>query len=591
MDRVLRARGLADGALAQSFLYPRLSGLHDPSSLHSLDLAAQRVLEALASGRTIAIYGDYDVDGVTAASILVHTLRAIFPAIPHERIQTYIPHRLDEGYGLNSEALQDLHTRGVSLVVTVDCGVSALAEARRSRELGLELVITDHHNLPGDAGGLPDAAAIVHPRHPLGSYPFGELCGAGVAYKLAWRLCTLHHGSPKLPSTLRTLLVDLLAFAALGVIADVVPLLDENRVIARHGLERIKHSPFVGLRALVKASGLDGESIGSSEVGFRLAPRLNAAGRMGHANDALELFLTGDAARAQHLAEHLTRQNEERRKVEKRITDQACEMAESLGMTSADRRAIVLAHEDWHAGVVGIACSRLVDRYHRPTILMQRVGDSCHGSGRSIDGFSLHAGLERCAEHLDKFGGHDMAAGLHVSEVKLPEFTRAFTDVANELIDEQMLRPVLEIDADARAEELSLEQVRALLSMAPFGRANPEPRIRLTGVCLADRPRPMGAHARHLSFNLRDGADAGKGAHGVRDARGASGVKSQAGRSLLRVVAWDWARVLDQAGDPLRAGTQVHAVVKPRISTWSSAGQGTGAGRVECELCDLALVT
>lgn len=578
LRRVLAARGLDSGPEAAAFLEPRLAQLHDPSALTGIDRAAERILSALDNGETIAIYGDYDVDGVTATAILQSTLERLRQGAGSGRVVTYIPHRIEEGYGLNVEAIEQLAASGTKVVVTVDCGVSAVAPAARAKQLGLDLIITDHHNPPASISDLPEAFAVVHPRHPpLGAeapYPFGDLCGAGVAYKLAWRLCTMRHGAGaaeegrgrRLPTDLRTLLIDLLALVALGVIADVVPLVGENRVLARYGLERIKHSPIVGLRALVEASGLADEKVRSSDVGFRLAPRLNAAGRMGHANDALELFTTLDPQRAREIAEFLTRQNNLRREVERRITEQAVEMAESAGMTAPDCRAIVLAHEDWHAGVVGIACSRLVNQYNRPTILMQRCEGECHGSGRSIDGFNLHAGLETCAAHLDSFGGHDMAAGLHLREVKLADFVRDFTSVANSLISDEMLRPMLDFDADARLDDLSLEQVRALDSLAPFGRGNPEPRVRLGGVRLTESPRPMGTNGRHVSLSLT-----------TREGAGSN-------RRMLRVVAWDWRSVLDRAGDPLRGGTPVEVVVKPTISTW------TGAPKVEAELCDLRIV-
>ncbi len=357
-SRVLTARGLMNET-ASAFLEPSLRSLHDPSLLPDLDRAAERILEAVASNQTIAVYGDYDVDGVSATAILVRTLRAIAPAA---RVLTYIPHRIDEGYGLNADAIRSLAGEGARVIVSVDCGITATGPALAAREVGVDLIITDHHNGAEREEDLPRAFAIVHPRRPGSAYPFGDLCGAGVAYKLAWRLCTMHAGSALLPADLRELLVELLSLAALGVIADVVPLRGENRVLARHGLSRIKASPFIGLRALVKASGLDGERIDTEGVGFSLAPRLNACGRLGHAREALELMLTEDAVRAAEIARALTKLNDERRGVERRIAEEALEMARACGMAGPDRRAVVLAHEDWHAGVVGIVCSRLVEK-------------------------------------------------------------------------------------------------------------------------------------------------------------------------------------------------------------------------------------
>ncbi|HPO92928.1 MAG TPA: single-stranded-DNA-specific exonuclease RecJ [Phycisphaerales bacterium] len=570
ISRVLLAREMTDPQACAAYVNPRLSALHDPALLPDIDVAADRILGAMSRGERVAIYGDYDVDGVTATTILYRTLMALFPNGHADRVVTYIPHRIDEGYGLNVDAIEELAGAGCRVVVSVDCGVSAHGPAQRARELGVDLIITDHHNPPASAADLPPAFAVVHPRRPASVYPFGDLCGAGVAYKLAWRLCAKHSGvteaGGRLPADLRTLLVDLLAFAALGVIADVVPLVDENRVLARFGLERVKHSPFIGLRALVEASCLAGEEVDSSAVGFKLAPRLNAAGRLGHARDALELFTTSDPARAAELAALLSRQNRERQAVEKHISDQAAEMAVAAGMDRPDRRAIVLAHPDWHAGVVGIACSRLVEQFCRPVILMQQTGEDCHGSARSIEGFNLHEAIGECRELLTSFGGHDMAAGLRLPADRLGAFVDRFTSIANERVSDEMLRPSLLVDADASLGELTLGAVKELSALAPFGRGNPEPRVRLAGVRLAESPRSMGAHAKHVSLTLR-----AEGARGTGDS------------ALVRVVGWNWSKHLEAAGDPLRAGTPLEVVVKPRISTW------LGRERVECELCDLVV--
>jgi len=554
VDRVLRARGI-DATGAGEFLDPRLVHLHDPSLMPDMDRAAERLLAAIAGGETIAIYGDYDVDGITATAILYHMLGAIAPDALRERVITYVPHRIDEGYGLNAEAITELARCGAKVIVSVDCGVTAIEPARRAREEGVDLIITDHHNaLPatpgrGDGESLPDAFAVVHPRRAGSRYPFGDLSGAGVAYKLAWRLATMHERSARLSPALRSLLIDLLAFAALGTIADVVPLVGENRVIARFGLGRIKQSPFVGLRALVEASGLGGESVDAMDVGFKLAPRLNAAGRMGHARDAMELFTTASPERAKVIARELTSKNNERRQVEKAIFAQACAMAEAAGMTLPDRRAIVLSHEDWHAGVVGIVCSRMVERYARPTILLQRRDGVCHGSGRSIDGFNLHGALTACAELLDKHGGHDMAVGLHLADGNFNAFAEAFIAHANRLVSESMLRPLLRADCEARLDELTTDAVLGLNRLEPFGRDNPAVAIVIRGVRLLGPPKTFGSNAKHLSLTLtmQDGGSAGGGE----------------GR-VIRVIGWDWAAHAPRLG----AGAMVDIVVRPKISTY-----------------------
>ncbi len=557
--RLLCVRGIANAADAGVFLDPKLSQLHDPSLIPDLDVAAERVVAALRAGERIVIYGDYDVDGVTATAILYHVCKHI---APDADVRTYVPHRLEEGYGLNSDAIRELAAEGAKVIVSVDCGVTAVEPARVARELGVDLIITDHHTPPDKAADLPQAFAVVHPRRPGAggsTYPFGELCGAGVAYKLAWRIATLASGGgagSRVPKETRELLVELLAFAALGTIADVVPLVGENRVLARFGLVRARHSPFIGLRALVEASGLTGANIGEMDVGFALGPRLNAAGRMGHARDAVELFTTAQGERAAEIAKMLSAQNTKRRAVEKEIFEGACRMAEESGMTGPDRRAIVLAHEDWHAGVVGIACSRLVEKFHRPTILMQKKDGVCHGSGRSIDGFNLHAGLAHCADQLEKFGGHPMAAGLHVVEPKLSAFVERFTEYANSAIGAELMCASVRIDCEALAGELTAQGVGELDRLGPFGAGNPAPQVLVKGMRIVKRAA-MGAGGKHLQVWLRT-------PDSNREWRG---------------VAWNWGERADQ----LPVGSGADVVMKPRISTF------TGSALVEPEIVDIAV--
>lgn len=542
VERVMAARGMDSPGAAEAFFDIRLSQLHDPSLMPDLDRAARRILEELGRGGQVVIYGDYDVDGVTATAILMRMMQAIAPGA---RVWWYIPHRVDEGYGLNPDAIAQvcaqIHAGGSGVIVSVDCGVTAVAEARIAAEAGIDLIITDHHNAPPSLDALPPAFAVVHPRRPDSAYPFGELSGAGVAYKLAWRLATLSAGRARVSDAMRDLLIELLALAALGTIADVVPLVGENRVIARYGLGRIQNSPFVGLRALVQASGLAGEDVDAQGVGFKLAPRLNACGRLGHANEAAELLTTSDAGRAREIAEGLTETNNQRRKVESAIFEEASLLAQAAGMTSDDRRAIVLANEAWHTGVVGIVCSRLVERYARPCILMGREGALCHGSGRSVEGFSLHAALEACSEHLISFGGHDMAAGMRVESSRLDAFVEAFTGIANQRIAVSDLCGAVEFDADSSLDELSVDMVRQLSRLEPFGRQNPPVRLRLCALRIVEPPRLLGSTGKHLALRVRD-----------REGRWA------------RLVAWGWGLRIDE----LRNGQEIDAVVTPKVSTY-----------------------
>lgn len=539
LERVLKARGL-EGEEAQAQLNSTLNDLHDPTLLPGADKAANRLIVALKNNEPVIIYGDYDVDGITATAILFHTLRSI--GGPDADVRTYVPHRLDEGYGLNADAIRSLADEGAKVIISVDCGITACDEADLAKSLGVDLIITDHHNPPSD-GSVPDAFAVVHPRAQGSSYPFIELCGAGVAYKLAWRLLVIACGDEqgKLPKDKRELLLELLAFASLGTIADVVPLVDENRVITKYGLGRIPRSMFGGLRELVSASGLDGEKIEADDVGFRLGPRLNACGRMGHAADAVELFTTATGRRAREIAEGLHDQNESRRATERKILDQAIELAEAQGMTGPDRRAIVLAHDDWHPGVVGIVCSRLVDRFARPAILLCKQDEKYKGSGRSIPAFNLHAGLEATCGHLASFGGHDMAAGLSLEEKDLDPFVRAFIDYANNALTTDDLVNDLRVDTFADTQELTPNAIREIFRLRPFGMGNPKVRLLLRGVRIDRDPGVFGAKGNHLSLHLK-----------------------HEGRAL-RCIMWSGGVLRNE----LARGQLVDAVVSPQISSYS----------------------
>ncbi len=563
--RILRARGLV-GPEASAFLEPSLKQLHDPALLPDLDRAAARLLDALRRDEQIVIYGDYDVDGITASAILYHTLHAVAPGISPStaaggsaRVKTYVPHRLDEGYGLNTKAIQALANEGANVIVSVDCGVTAVDPALAARDAGATLIITDHHTPPARVEDLPQAFAVVHPLRPGATpYPDPSLSGSAVAFKLAWRLATMAAGSERVGDAMRGLLLDLLALASLGVIADVVPLRGENRAIARAGLAKMRHTRFEGLNALIEASGLGNAKIHEEDVGFKLAPRINAVGRLGHAREAVELLTTAQGVRAAAIAEELTRLNERRQAEQRDIVEIACELAEMHGMTGPDKRGIVLAHKDWHQGIVGIVCSKLVEKYARPTILMQDHGEFCQGSGRSVEGFSLHGALCRCSEHLAHFGGHDMAAGVKVATSQLPAFTEAFLAACNEGLGQGELVASTRYDTTADLSELSMQCLTHLRQLAPFGSANPSVVLRVGPLKVLGRPTTFGAQGKHLSINARSGA-------------------STSGGAAMRFYAWNW-------GEHLRAipeGASIEALVTPKISDFS--------GRVECEIRDVVV--
>jgi len=497
-----------DAALqaAGQFLEPKLNYLHDPGLMPGAIHAAQRLVQAVKDQQPVVIYGDYDVDGVTASAVLWHTL-----TLAGAEVHTYIPHRLDEGYGLNPEAIASFAETYPTkpLVISVDCGITAVESAEVAKEHGIDLIITDHHHF--DAEALPDAHTLVHPAitdsslTPQASslpYPCPDLCGAGVAFKVAWQFARALCGSDRLPDDYRKLMVEMLSLVALGTVADVVPLRGENRVLTTFGLGRIKQTPFVGLSALIDASKLRDEKIDAYHVGFVLGPRLNACGRMGHAKDALELLTTAEGPRATELARFLTDENDRRRTTERKITEQAKKIVTEQGYDAPDKRAIVVGGEGWHPGVVGIVASRLVDTFARPAVVLGFNDGVAQGSARSVDGVSIHDALSACDEHLQRFGGHAMAAGLTLSTNNVDVLRDALTAKVNTLLGEDELVRQTRIDAEVAFHECTLDTFDGLSRLAPFGRGNPTPRLLLRGAVL-DRPsQRMGASGQHLSFSI-----------------------------------------------------------------------------------------
>ena len=494
--QLLYNRGIDLDADPRPFLAPQLGDLHPPELLPGARRAAELLADAVRAGKRIVLYGDYDVDGITGVAILWRLLRTAGADVGY-----YVPHRLEEGYGLNLEAVRKLADEGARIVVSIDCGITADEVARQAAEDGLELVITDHH---APQARTPDrAVAIVHPTVG-GEYPNPHLCGAGVAFKLAWELARQFSRSAKVSPEFRNVLLEVLPLAALGTIADVVPLTAENRIIARHGLALLKDTSHVGLRTLIESAGLGGKSIGDYEVGFRLAPRLNAAGRMGHARLAVELLTRADAERAREIALYLEEHNRARQGQERRMVRQACEMVEAHGMHTDACRGIVLACPGWHAGVIGIVAARLVDRYRRPTVLIALEDGLGQGSARSVPHFAMHQALAACSEHLITFGGHAMAAGLKIRPEDVEAFTEAFVDRANNVLTGADLRARLRLDAEVQLQTLDLRTVEAVINLGPFGVDNPKPCLASGWLDLAGEPRCVGKNGEHLQVSFRD---------------------------------------------------------------------------------------
>lgn len=494
--QLLHNRGVDDPDAARAYLNPKLTDLHDPELLGGAVEAAERIARAVGDKAKIVIYGDYDVDGMTGTAILYRGLKMLDADVDY-----YIPHRIDEGYGLNNEALDTIADSGAGLVVTVDCGITAVDCAAHAAARGLPMIITDHH-VPGDT--LPEAEAIVHPTLNA-AYPNPKLCGAGVALKLIWQILRAYTNSRKVDDRLKAFLLDATCMAALGTIADVVDLTDENRILAMHGLRGLPGTRHPGLRSLMSAAGLLGQRVGAYDVGFMMAPRLNAAGRMGHARDAAELLIRGEEIDCDKTAQYLTKLNTERQAVQREIFSEAADMVVAAGMDQPDRRVIVLAKEGWHGGVIGIVASKLVSRFHRPVVMIALDGAGGRGSARSIPGYHIAEAFDACGAHLAGHGGHAMAAGLSIDADQVNAFTAAMTDHAAEGIPESMLTPTLAVDAEIRMAELSLPIAQQIESMAPFGAGNPKVLLAVTDGVLHAAPKRMGRTGDTLGLILSKG--------------------------------------------------------------------------------------
>ena len=495
--QLLISRGVYEPEQVRTFLDAKLTGLRDPELLPGAAAAAERIHVAVRDRRKIVVYGDYDADGITGTAILLSCLRLIGGDVSY-----YVPNRLEEGYGLNCDALRSLAEKDASLIVSVDCGIASLQEAAVARELGLELIVTDHHEF---AETLPDAAAIVHPRLPGHNYPFGGLCGAGVALKLAWAICQRASQAKRVSEPLRNFLLTAVGLAAIGTVADVVPLLDENRILVRHGLNSLKAAPPLGLGILIEVAKLHEQPrLASEDLAFGLAPRLNAAGRFGQAQLAVELLTTDSRERAQQLAEYIHELNGSRESLERSIQLAAAKQLKEQFDAEGDS-ALVLAGRGWHAGVIGLVAGRLAERYHRPVVLiaLDQLGIKPGiGSARSPNGLNLHAALKECSEHLLGFGGHAAAAGLKIEESRIDAFRAAFCEHAAGESSGAIRVGEIRIDAEGPFCQLTHQTVQQIESLSPFGCGNPRPVLCATGVRLAEPPKKIGATERHLSLKL-----------------------------------------------------------------------------------------
>ncbi|KUP07300.1 recombinase RecJ [Bacillus coahuilensis m2-6] len=479
--KLLYNRGIKDSDTARSFLWSEKQEFHDPFLLKGMDIATDRIKRSIELGEAILVFGDYDADGVTSTSVLLSTLRDL-----GAEADFYIPNRFNEGYGPNENAFRWAYEMGYSLIITVDTGIAAIHEAAVAKELGLDLIITDHHE-PGPE--LPDALAIIHPKLPNSNYPFHELAGVGVAFKVAH---ALYGHVPE----------HLLDLVTIGTIADLVPLFGENRSLVKRGLKKLQSTNRPGLQALCKVAGTTVDKLNEEGVGFTIGPRLNAIGRLSDADPAVDLLLTDDMEEAIAIAEEIDQMNKERKNIVSTITEEAIEMVETQFQLE-DHSVLVLAKEGWNPGVVGIVASRLVDRFYRPTIVLGIDSEKgiAKGSARSIVGFDLFQNLSTMRELLPHFGGHPMAAGMTLNIEDVNELRARLNTLAKETLTEEDFVPLTEVDTHVTLDEVSLKSIEELDLLSPYGMGNPKPKFVIDNVHIGNMKK-IGGNGNHLKLNV-----------------------------------------------------------------------------------------
>jgi len=472
---LLIQRGITNFHEAKLYFRPSLDSLYDPFLMDGMQAASNRIIKAITNNQKICVYGDYDVDGTCSASLMYLFLKEL-----GADVQTYIPNRLSEGYGISIQSIDYLKEQGVNLIISVDCGITAVEEVEYAKSLNIDTIICDHHQ-PKDK--LPDAFAILDPLKPGDQYPFKHLSGAGVAFKLA---TAIGYKIGKKDMALKYL--DLVALAGA---ADIVPLIDENRILVKEGLQIINNNPRPGIAALIKCSRIEPGNLTAGQIVFTIAPRINAVGRLGDANRAVELFTTDDPVKAMELAQILEDENQKRRSIDEATFSHAVNLVES-SIDLNNEYGIVLHDNDWHPGVIGIVASRLVEKFHRPTIMLTTVDGIAKGSARSIPGFNIYEALQSCEDLLLQFGGHEAAAGLAVELDKIEMFRKRFNEILRQCINEEDISPEILIDAKISFSEISPKFIRILDQFAPFGPGNMRPIFLSEKVSLTNPPRIVG---------------------------------------------------------------------------------------------------
>lgn len=545
LSSILVARGLTDADSARLFLTPRLDGLHDPFLFKEMEKGTRRILRAIMKREKILIYGDYDVDGISSTALLYSLLRMVDADAGY-----HIPDRLTEGYGMKPERLRQAAAQGVRLVITVDCGISSMAQISLAGKLGMDVVVTDHHE-PADE--LPQAAAVINPKVPGCPYPFHSLAGVGVAFKLAWAIAQSFSPTKKVSEEFRTFLLDALALVALGTVADVAPLVGENRVFVKFGLKALGATTNPGLRALLEATGLAGQTLRANHIAYRMAPRINAAGRMGRANLGMDLMTAGSTREAEQIAAELERENRRRQKVESEIYKQVIGRIDAQGGCKAT--VIVMAQEGWHSGVTGIVASKIAESFARPVVLIAVKGDVGRGTARSVANVHIYELLRSCSDRFIGFGGHALAAGFEIKSEDIDAFRSQLAREADNFISKEALKPRLVVDLTVPLDRLTVAAVRELDRLCPHGEGNPAPIFVSEGVSMAGRPRAIGRDRQHLAMNLRTDD------------------------SAFRTVGFGMARLIKKLED----AREVSVAYMPVINSWQ------GVDTVELELQDVAV--
>ncbi len=495
LARILVLRGIETFEAARLFFRPSLDHLHDPFAMKDMDAAADRVLRALETGDRITVYGDYDVDGTTSTTLLTHFLSTLGADVSY-----FIPDRRRDGYGLGKSGIDQVSDTGTRLIIALDCGITAVSEAAYICEQGMELIVCDHHT-PKET--LPDAVAVLDPKRSDCDYPFKELCGCGVTYKLVQAILSRLGRPPEeaLPY------LDLVAVATAS---DIVPVYGENRILLAEGLKILQAGPRLGFRTLANAAGLNLADSTTSRIVFGIGPRINAAGRLGDAGRAVELLMTEDEAVADELASKLEAVNEKRRTIDKETVEEAIAMAEKQ-IAGRSRSALVLHHPEWHLGVIGIVASRIVERFYRPAIMLGTAGDLLKGSARSIHGVNIFQALTACSDLLTEFGGHDYAAGMSLPEKNLPEFRDRFDEAVRAVLTPDLMFPSIEIDAPLCLDDIDSRFWAILRQFAPFGPQNRTPIFHARDLGVVGTPRTIGKDGTHVKFKV--GHRNGTGSH------------------------------------------------------------------------------